>query len=353
MDEIEKILSDEVRKKRTPSIQYSVFDQNSIIKSYAFGFSDIENHKEAGAETTYNAYSVTKTFTALAILQLAQSGILNINDNVRDHLPDFPYNPAITIRQVLSHSAGIPNPIPLAWIHLPSENKTFNRDEFFNNILIKSRKSTHEPDAKFSYSNLGYVLLGRIIEKMSGMKYEKYIQNHIINVLGIPATEMSFEIQDPGKHATGYHKKSSLSNMILGFFIDKKKYMAKSGVDWKPFKPFYVNGPSYGGLIGTPDAFIKYIRELLNPDCRLITDEYRKLLFAENFTSGGKPSGMCLSWFKGRLNGKTYYTHAGGGGGYYCEIRIYPDQGIGSVVFFNRTGMTDQRFLDTTDGPFL
>ena len=129
--------------------------------------------------------------------------------------------------------------------------------------------------------------------------------------------------------------------------------MDKEGSKWKPFKPFYVNGASYGGLIGTPDSFIKYIQGLLNPDCQLITNDYRNMLFTENYTVKNKPTGMCLSWFKGQLNGRNYFTHAGGGGGYYCEIRIYPDLGLGSLIFFNRTGMSDQRFLDRIDKIYL
>ncbi|MFT5167538.1 MAG: D-alanyl-D-alanine carboxypeptidase [Saprospiraceae bacterium] len=58
---------------------------------------------------------------------------------------------------------------------------------------------------------------------------------------------------------------------------------------------------------------------------------------------------MCLSWFTDQLNGQKYYTHAGGGGGYYCEIRIYPETGIESVLFFNRSAITDERFLDELD----
>lgn len=73
------------------------------------------------------------------------------------------------------------------------------------------------------------------------------------------------------------------------------------------------------------------------------------MLFTENFTNDGKPTGMCLSWFSGQLDGNQYYAHAGGGGGYYCEIRVYPDNGIGSVIMFNRTGMRDERFLDKLD----
>jgi hypothetical protein len=125
--------------------------------------------------------------------------------------------------------------------------------------------------------------------------------------------------------------------------------MEKAGTKWKPFRSFYVNGASYGGLIGTPDSFIKYIQELLSPNSKLITDDYKKMLLAENHTDDGRPTGMSHSWFRGQLKGENYFAHAGGGGGYYCEIRGYPDLGIGSVVFFNRTGMTDQRFLSKID----
>lgn len=73
------------------------------------------------------------------------------------------------------------------------------------------------------------------------------------------------------------------------------------------------------------------------------------MLFQENKTNKGKNTGMCLSWFSGELNCNRYCAHAGGGGGYYCEIRIYPETKRGSVIFFNRTGMSDERFLDKVD----
>jgi len=58
---------------------------------------------------------------------------------------------------------------------------------------------------------------------------------------------------------------------------------------------------------------------------------------------------MCLSWFSGQLHGNKYFTHAGGGGGYYCELRIYPSKGMGSIIMFNRTGFNDERYLDKLD----
>ena len=352
-DMTEKVLLAEIRENKSPSVQYALFDRERIIKKYAFGFTDIDAGKEAGKNTTYNAYSVTKTFTALAVLQLVQHGKLRLDDSIKKYLPDIPYSSDITIKQVLSHSAGIPNPVPLSWIHLINENKTFDRDQFFSDVFSKNNRTKARPNEKYAYSNLGYVLLGQLIEKVSGTKYEEYIQNSIIKPLAIEKSELGFEIHDRSNHAIGYHKRVSFSGLLLGFLIDKSKFMDKANAGWKPFKPFYVNGASYGGLIGTPDSFIRYLRELLNPDCRLIDNDHKKMLFTENSTLNGKSTGMCLSWFKGDLKGINYFAHAGGGGGYYCEIRIYPDLGLGSTIFFNRTGMSDQRFLDKIDRIYL
>ena len=101
--------------------------------------------------------------------------------------------------------------------------------------------------------------------------------------------------------------------------------MGETEGKWRSFKTFYVNGTPYGGLIGKPAAFVKYIQELLNDKSAFISEEYKAMLFLENKNNQGKNTGMCLSWFSGELNGNKYFAHAGGGGGYYCEIRIYPE----------------------------
>jgi CubicO group peptidase (beta-lactamase class C family) len=349
MTQLENILYKTVTGNSSPSVQYILFDKDHIIERYCYGFRDISGNKKVSDKTTYNTFSVTKTFTALAILQLAEQKKIAIDEPVKKYLPDFPYSSAITIRQVLSHSSGIPNPIPLNWIHLTTELNSFDRNQFFKNVFIRNNKTKFQPNERFAYSNLGYVLLGQLIEKVSETSYEQYISENIIHRLGLTGEELGFEIPDPEMHAKGYHKKLSFTNLVLGFFINKSKYMGKAEGKWKPFKNFYVNGTSYGGLIGTADAFVKYIQSLFKEDNLLLSDHYKKMLFSENHTVNGKATGMCLSWFSGQLNGHRYLAHAGGGGGYYCEIRLYPETGIGSVVFFNRTGMIDERFLDKPD----
>jgi len=111
---VRRILASETESGRTPSVQYYFFDQDSIIDSYSGGYADLDSGKPVSIHTTYNAFSVTKTFTALAVMQLVERRLVGLDSPVIEYVPDFPYDPDITVRQLLSHTAGLPNPIPLA-----------------------------------------------------------------------------------------------------------------------------------------------------------------------------------------------------------------------------------------------
>ena len=344
----EDFLKQQVLRNKSPAVQYAFFDKDHIIYRFKFGLTNVGKHFKIDEKTTFNLYSVTKTFTALAVLQLAEQNKINLDHSVKAYLPDFPYPSDIIIKNLLSHTGGIPNPIPLSWIHLEYEHERFNRNQFFDQIFKKHDKVKSKPNEKFAYSNLGYVLLGRLIEKVSEISYEEYITTNIIRKLNLRENELGFTITIDS-HAKGYQKRLSLTNLLLGLFLNKWKYMDKAEGIWKPFKTIYVNGVSYGGLIGTLDGLITYIQELLKTDCCLIDKDFMQQLFTEQYLINNKPSGMCLSWFTGVLNNQKYYCHAGGGGGYYCEIRLYPARGLGSVILFNRTGMSDERILNKVD----
>jgi D-alanyl-D-alanine carboxypeptidase len=351
MKSIQDFLKHQVENNETPSIQYALFDSSAIIYEGKHGFANIKSKAPVDDLTTYNLFSVTKTFTALAVLQLAQAGKIQLDDPVSNYLSELPYQEKITVRQLLNHSAGIPNPLPLRWIHLSSEHNGFNRDKFFEGIFKSHPKLDAKPGTMFRYSNLGYVLLGQLIEKVSGQSFEDYVTENIITPCGISPGTLGFEI-DTSVHATGYQKWWSFTNAILGALIDKQKFMGDKEGKWKPFNNFYTNGTPYGGMVGSSNALIKYAQTLLQKENLLLNDTYKELLFTEN-SINSKPTGMSFSWYTGSLKGHKYLAHAGGGGGYYVELRIYPELGMGSVIMFNRSGMTDERILDKTDSFFL
>jgi D-alanyl-D-alanine carboxypeptidase len=343
-----QLLNDLVEAGKTPSVQYRFVGPDSIIFRHDAGMADLARGVRVSSATAYNGFSITKTFTAAAILQLAERGDLELDRPAAAYLPDFPYSREITVRHLLAHSAGIPNPIPLSWIHLREEHASFDRDAFFRSIFERHSKAKGKPNTRFSYSNLGYVLLGQIVEHVSDRSYEQYITENILEPLGLSAEYLGFVLQD-SRQATGYHRRNSFSYVLLGLFLSKSKYMEPAANGWRAFRPYYLNGAAYGGLIGTADGFARYVQALLDPESGLLSEESRHLLFSENILDGGKSSGVSLSWFRGELDHDVYYAHAGGGGGYYAEVRIYPELQRGSVILFNRTGMSDERFLDRVD----
>jgi D-alanyl-D-alanine carboxypeptidase len=351
MKTINDFLKDQVDHGKTPSIQYAFFDLDSTIYEMYYGFKNVKSAVPADSSTTYSLYSVTKTFTALSVLQLAQAGKIDLGSPVSKYLPDFPYSKDITVEQLLSHTAGIPNPLPLRWIHLAEEHEAFYRDEFFKEVFKNNYKLKSAPGTKFSYSNLGYVLLGQLIEKVSGQSYESYVTENITERIGVDPKTLGFQI-NPSVHATGYHKWWSLGNFLFGFLIDKEKFMGNKEGKWKPFQYFHNNGTAYGGMVGSAPALIKYAQALLQEKSILLNDQYRDILFTEKKIDN-KATGMALSWYSGTVKGNQYYCHAGGGGGYYVELRVYPDLGVGSVILYNRSGMTDERILDRADSFFL
>ena len=347
MHPAEFTLHNQIARGKTPGLQYLHFNADAVLYRYQGGLARVGEQVPVDRQTTFNGFSVTKTVTAVAVLQLVEAGELALDESASRYLPAFPYPKAVTIRHLLTHTAGIANPIPLRWVHPPAEHAPFDRDAFFREVYAKHPR-TAEPNTRFRYSNLGFELLGEIIEAVTGVTYEEYVVENVLSRAGIGPSELGFG-RDEATLAAGYHDRRSLSYPILGFLVDVEQALGAREGRWRQFRPYYMNGAAYGGLIGTSDGFARYLQALLDTAGPLLSAESTELLFTENVLRSGKRSGMCLSWFAGSLNGQRYYHHAGGGGGYYSELRIYPSLRRGSVLLCNRTGLRDERLLDRVD----
>jgi CubicO group peptidase (beta-lactamase class C family) len=341
------VLHDQVARGKTPGLQYLHFTPDSILFRYHGGVADVASRVPVGPHTTFNGFSVTKIVTAVAVLQLVESGEMAMDASAADYLPAFPYSDTITVRNLLTHTAGIPNPLPLRWTHLASEHASFDRNAFFSRVYAKHRSSANA-NAQVVYSNLGYQLLGEMIETVTGVTYEDYVREHILAPIGIAPRQLGFA-PDPAVHAAGYHQCLRVSYPVMRLLLYRKAVFAGREEGWHRFRPYHMNGAAYGGLAGSADGFARFLQVLLDPDNGILSRGSKERLFAEHKLDGGRPSGMAQGWFTGTLNGHRYLHHAGGGGGYYAELRLYPALRRGSVLLFNRTGLANARFLDRVD----
>jgi CubicO group peptidase (beta-lactamase class C family) len=269
------------------------------------------------------------------------------------HLLNGPYHGrGITVRQLLDHTSGIPNPIPLRWVHLAEEDAGFDEDEALASVLRQNPKLSYEPGRKFAYSNIGYWLLGKLLERVTGVSYSAYVRANILRPLGLAAHEMDFVIPDRTRHANGYLAKYSLLNLFKGFIIDRKFLGGHEG-RWLRLRAHYLNGPAFGGLIGTAAGFGRFLQDQLRAESVLLGVESKRLLMTPQADGAGRPIPMTLGWHIGKAGGTAFLFKEGGGGGFHCEMRIYPAKEVASVVMVNSTEFNTTRFLNRIDHVLL
>ncbi len=344
---------DKYAGSQVPGLQYLVLDASGSRYQYAGGWADIRNHGRMTFDTTLMAYSMTKTITAVAILQLVEQGKLRLDEKIEDHLSGTPYQGySITLRQLLDHTSGIPNPIPLRWVHLTEEEADFNEDTALARVLRANAKLANKPGRKYAYSNIGYWLLGKIVEQVTGQSYRDYVRANILRRLGLPAQEMDFIIINPTRHANGYLAKYSLLNLIKGLVTDRKFWGGYEG-KWLRLKSHYPDGPAFGGLVGTARGFSSFLQDQLKTESVLLGSATKRLLQTQQTTNAGKPIPMTLGWHIGEMNGTACFFKEGGGGGFHGEMRLYPANGIASVVLVNCTVFKSRQFLNQMDRTFL
>lgn len=334
---------------KVPSLQYVVTDADGILFEYAGGWADIKNRQKMTLDTTLMAYSITKTFTSVAILQLVEQGKLRLDDAIDLYIPDKPYRGrGLIIRQLLTHTAGLPNPIPLRWVHLVDEAASFDENTALAQVLRKNPKLASAPGRKFSYTNIGYWLLGKIVERAAGQSYSVYVTANILRRLDPAGSDLGFVIRDPSRHAKGYLAKYSLMNLLKGFVTDRKFWGEYEG-DWLQLRSHYLNGPAFGGLVGSAQGLARFVQDQLRDHSALFSDEAKHLMQTPQADRAGRPVPMTLGWHVGQVNGGPYFFKEGGGGGFHCEMRIYPAKAVASVVMANATEFNSREFLHRVD----
>jgi len=177
--------------KNEPGLAAAVIKNGQPAIIYTAGVTDIKTLQPITAKTNFRLASVTKQFTACAIMLLARDGRLHYDQSLKDYFPDFPaYGQAITIRHLLTHTSGLPDYEDL----LPPADpaRTIEEQQITDNqvleLLKKQKKGKFRPGGEWSYSNSGYVLLGLIIEKASGQPFDEFLHDRIFAPLGMETT---------------------------------------------------------------------------------------------------------------------------------------------------------------------
>jgi D-alanyl-D-alanine carboxypeptidase len=191
-----------------PGLSFAVVHDQELVWSRGFGWADVERRVPATAETLYRVASITKTFTATAILQLRDAGKLALDDRVRDILPWFtpstarPDAPPITVRHLITHTAGLPRESPFPyWSEV-----TFPSIEEIR-AAAAGQSCILPTETRWKYSNLGLVVAGEVVAAVSGLPWASYVRRHVLEPLGMHDSVPEGVPADHPRLARGYARR--------------------------------------------------------------------------------------------------------------------------------------------------
>ena len=172
------------------------------------------------------------------------------------------------------------------------------------------------------------------------------------SVLGLSTKEIGCEVIDKQNHAKGYLNKYSFINLAKYFVMDKEIWGDYED-SWLHINNVYINGPSFGGIISSANAISFILQDLLKDESHILGSNMKDQLYTQQKTADGESIDMTLGWHVGNLSGTKYYFKEGGGAGFHCEMRIYPDNGLASVIIVNKTSLNTNKELSQLDSSFI
>jgi CubicO group peptidase (beta-lactamase class C family) len=278
---------------------------DAVIFKKSYGFANLEWNIPNAPDTKFRLGSITKEFTAAAILLLEERGKLKLQDPLKQYLPDIPeaWN-SITLHQLLTHTSGITEIVALPGFETIQLSPTTPEKTL---ALLRDRPLDFAPGEKFSYSNSGYIVLGAVIEKASGQSYEQFLRENIFTPLGMNDSGYDWNASIITHRASGYAPGANgLSN--AGFVNMSIPFAA-------------------GGLYSTVEDLLRWKRAMFS-NTLLFAESVRKMTTPEKFDYG---MGLMMMTSRGR----PVIQHGGAIDGFKAFLVYYPQDGVIVVALAN------------------
>lgn len=295
-----------------PGCVVLVAKKGEIVYNKAFGAANIELNVPLRTDMVFRIGSVTKQFTAVAILQLVEQGKLSLQDSIQKYIKDYPSKGhIITIEHLLTHTSGIKD-----YLQINYSSPFLERWDFTPKQLIDSFKNVpmeFAPGAKFSYSNSGYALLGYIIEKVSGMYFQDYMQQNLFKPLGLSNTFCDNAGSIIPKRVNGYVKE------VQGY---------KNADYWSMTVAY-----SAGSMVSCVEDLLKWHTALHS--YKILKKETLDKAFTSFMLKDGTPAEYGYGWFLKQVNGTRSIAHGGAISGFRSNALYYPAEDVFIAVLFN------------------
>lgn len=307
---VDSLISTVFKDKNGPGAVFMVAKDGKAIYQKAFGKANLELGVDMNTKNVFQLGSMTKQFTAIAILMLAEQGKLAVTDPITKYLPDYPAGDKITLHELLTHTSGIKDFTKMKSIQQIAQ-KDLSPKELI--AFFKNEPMDFLPGEKFDYNNSGYVILGHIIELVSGETYENYIQKYIFEKIGMENSRYASDLAVINNRAYGYNKKET-------------GYINKAKISFTiPF--------SSGSLMSTLGDMLKW-QNALNLNLLLKPETINKAFTTYKLNSG-EAFNYGYGWHLKEINGIATREHGGSIFGFKTMGVYMPSANIYVVGFSN------------------
>lgn len=336
-DPVDDYLATHMRSLHIPGLSLAVVRNGQIIKAQGYGVANVELNVPATKETVYEIGSMTKQFTATAIMMLVEEGKIHLDDSVTKYFPEAPEAwRRITIQHLLSHTSGIQNHVAVpGYLGAFKTNLLFEttpaRDELLK--MFFKLPLEFEPGETWAYDNTGYYLLGIIIEKASGKSYWQFLDERIFRPLGMNSTRNTDAQTLVPHRASGYE-------WVNNHFENRPALL--------PFIAF-----SAGSLLSTVEDLAKW-------DAALYTGQLLKRSSLERIWTPAKakdgavaPFGYGFGWFIDSYHGHGIRQHSGGTPGFSSLIYRFVDDKFTVIILTNHSDMIIDQFAIDIAGIYV
>jgi len=320
-----------VRDGRTAGISFVVTRGGQVIASGAYGLADLENRVPAAPGTVYAIGSLTKSFTAAAVLALVDDGKLTLEDPVGKFVPSFPEpGRSATIRQLLNHTAGIRSMTSLGPRYWAQAGREIEPQDLA--LIFANEPSDFPSGTAYRYSNSGYVLLGLVVEKAAGMPWGAFVTQRLLVPLGLGATRDGQTADLVPGRARGYSRKKA-GGFDNAWFVS------------------LTQGYSAGALLSTAGDIAAWIRRLT------VRPPVSAASALAMITPATLPDGKVLSYGYGvgvdTFAGRRRLFHGGGLPGFDAWAAYVPDEDLAVAVLCNTDGDAGMEVADAMAGLVL
>ncbi len=311
--EFDKLLSEQFKTNETGSAAL-VARNGQIIYKKAFGMANLEFNIPMQADNIFRIGSITKQFTAVAILQLMEQGKLSLQDDITKFIPDYPtHGHHISIEHLLTHTSGIQS-----YTDTKDFGEIMRKDMKPEELIahFKNQPMEFAPGTKWNYNNSGYFLLGYIIEKITGKTYPQYLEENFFKPLGMTNSYYGSDSKIIKNRASAYEK-------------------GKDG--FQNAEPLSMTLPySAGSIQSTVEDLFKWHQAV--HAYKLVKKESLDKAFAKYKLNNGKETEYGYGWFLGNVQGSATIEHGGGINGFLTQSIYLPKEGVFVAVFSNCDG---------------